>query len=214
MGDYADYCGSLDVRYFSQVQYDQLTEYGDEATFNNWIHGTLIPMAEDVIDRYVGHPFGTPSLGTFILDGSGKSVLFFPVKWTPLIGLSIGSVNGAAIPDITAVKVYDQYVRYDCGNFIEGKQNVVFYGSYGYLDKDRAPIVPDGVKYVCAQLCANVLLDGVRRNMSPELFRSILLTRTAEGERGIGSLWASPHVFTEELKEMLEEYRIIWTDIG
>ena len=214
MGDYSDYCGSLDVRYYCQTQWDQLTEAASEADFNNWIAGTLIPHAEGIIDRYVGHSFGTPSLGTFTLDGSGKSVLFFPTKWTPLIGLSAGSVSGAAIPDITAVKVYDQYLRYDGGNFIGGKQNCVFYGSYGYLDKDRGPIVPDSVKYVCSQLCANVLLDAVRRNMSPELFRAILMTRTSEGEKGIGSLWASPHVFTEEFKEMLEDYRIIWADIG
>lgn len=213
MGDYSDYCGSLDVRYIAQTQYDQLTEFATEAAFNNWISGTLIPQAEGIIDRYTGHQFGTPSLGTFVLDGSGKSILFFPTKWTPLIGLSAGSVDGVGLT-MTQIKVYDQYIRYNNGNFTQGKQNCVFYGSYGYLDKNGSPIVPDSVKYICAQLCANVLLDMVRRNVAPDLFRQILLTRTAEGERGIGSLWASPHIFTEELKNMLNEYRIVWADIG
>lgn len=213
MGDYADYAGSLDVRYYCQTQWDQLTEFVDVATFNNWIVGTLIPQAESLIDRYVGHPFGTPSLGTFVLDGDGRSTLFFPAKWTPLIGLGAGSVNGVGIA-IGDVKVYDQYVRWDGGSFTSGKQNVVFYGSYGYLDKNRTPIVPDSVKYVCAQLCSNVILDMVRRNMSPDLFRSILLSRTSEGEKGIGALWAAPTIFHDELKTMLDDYRIHWVDLG
>ena len=166
-----------------------------------------------MIDRYIGHQFGTPSLGIFTLDGSGKSVLFFPPKWTPLIGLSAGSVDGVGLV-MGGVKVYDQYIRYENGSFTEGKKNCVFYGSYGYLDKNGAPIVPDSIKYVCAQLCANVLLDMVRRNVAPELFKQILLTRTAEGGMGVGSLWASPQVFTEELKNMLEGYRITWAEIG
>jgi hypothetical protein len=213
MGDYADYCGSLDVRYLCQTQYDQLTEFTDDATFIAWMKGTLIPMCEKIIDSYVGHPFGTPSLGTFILDGSGKSSLFFPPKWTPLIGLSAGSIDSSAV-NVDDLKIYDQYIRYSGGNFTEGKLNCVFYGSYGYLDKDRAPVVPDDIKYVCAQLGANVIVDMVRRNVTPDLFRQVLMTRTSEGARGLGSMWASPYLFTTELKDICDKYRILWADIG
>lgn len=207
MGTYGTYCGSADVRYFAQVQYDQLTEFGDESTFNSWVEGTLIPKAEFIVDNYVGHSFGTPSYGTLNLDGSGKSTLFLPVKYCPPLGFSAGSLDSAAI-NTDQLKCYDQYIRWDGGNFTEGKQNVVLYGSYGYSS------LPHDIQYVTAQLCANLLLDMVRRNVAPDLFREILLTRSAEGEKGIGSLWASPHVFTSEMKEILEKYRIEWWDVG
>jgi len=212
MGDFADYCGSLDVRYYCQTQYDQLTEYGDVATFNNWIAGTLIPQAEKVIDRYIGHHCGTPSYGTLNLDGSGKQVVWLPAKYTPFIGASGGSIDSVGIT-MSDLRYYDQHIARNAGNFPTGFQNVTLNGSWGYLDGNRLPIVPEDIQYICSQLCANVILDLVRRNVAPEIFRQIMVTRTMEGERGMGSLWASPFVLTEELRQMLNEHKIKWVDI-
>jgi len=210
MGNFGTYCGTALVRYYSQVKYGQLG-LASETVFNDFI-GSLIPRAEKIIDSYCNHNFGTPSFGTFTLDGSGKSLLFFPPKWTPLIGLNAGSVDSSAVT-IGNIKVYDQYVRYDGGNFAEGKQNVVFYGSYGYLDENRVPIVPPDVSHVCAQLCANVLMDMVRRRVLPDMFLKVGMTGDDTRITGY-TLFAAPDIFTLGLQNSLNKYKITWVDIG
>jgi len=205
MGTYGTYCGSLDVRYFCQTQWDQLTEFTDVAEFNNWVEGTLIPKAEGMVNAYCNHAFGTPSFGTMRLDGSGRASLFLPPEYTPLIGIDAGSVDGVGITASDLV-CYEQFIRYDGGIFPSGKKNVVLYGSFGYAE------LPHDIQYVTAQLCANVILDMIRRNMSPELFRQAMLSR--QGSDPVPSLWASPNIFSSELKRMLFPYKIAWVDIG
>lgn len=213
MGDYSDYCGTLDVYYLSQIAYEQLTNFVDQSAFNTWLSNVLIPAAEKTVDGYCNRAFGTPSLGTFVLDGGGRSWLPFPPKWTPLIGFGAGSVGGVAI-SVSDVKVYDTYVRYDGGSFQEGKQNVVFYGSYGFLDYQRTPIVPADVTLVTAQLCANVLNDMIRRNVAPEIFRNLVFRQYQQNTEELTSLFVLPMSFSQDLKNRLDPYRVSWIDIG
>jgi hypothetical protein len=194
-------CGTLDVLYLSQVAYGQVPAITSQTEFNSFINGTLIPAAEKFIDGYCGHSFGTPTPGTLTLDGNGKQVLFLPPKYAPMIGVSAGSVNGVAITPITAVHAFDQHLEYRNGNWTSGCKNVVLYGSYGYAS------MPKDISYVCAQICANVLLDMVRRRMAPDLFASVM-----QGGGQVGSLWASPDVFTENLRKTLDPYVIKWID--
>lgn len=172
--------------------------------FNSFINGTLIPQAEKFIDSYCGHTFGTPTPGTLTLDGNGKSVLFLPPKYCPLIGVGAGSIDNTAITPITDVHAHDQYLEYYNGNWNAGCKNVVIYGSYGYTS------IPKDINYVCAQICANVLMDMVRRRMAPDLFSSVMEGR----EPAFSSLWASPDVFTPNLQKLLDAYKITWVDFG
>jgi len=219
MGDYGTYCGTELVVYLSQVKWDQLKTYFSEALLNSFIVGTLIPEAEKIVDTYCNHGFGTPSYGTFTLDGSGKDVLFWPPKWTPLIGLGAGSVSGVGVTiggayNSTGVKVYDQYLRYNGGIFNTGKLNCVFYGSYGYLsEKDgTVPIVPRDVEYVTGQIAANVLADLTRRARAPDVMMDLMQGGGAGDV--FRTLFAHPDVFPPSLQRKLDPYVIKWVDIG
>jgi hypothetical protein len=213
MGNYGTYCGTLEVYYMSQVAYEQLTNYVDEAAFNNWLLGTLIPSAEKTVDGYCNRSFGTPSYGTFSMDGNGSSWLPFPPKHTPLIGFSAGSVNGSGIT-IGDVKVYDTYIRREGSGFPDGKQNVVLYGSYGFLDHQRVPVVPADVRVVTATMCANVIADMVRRNIAPEIFRNLVFRQYQQNTEELTSLFVLPMLFSQDLKNRLDPYRVSWIDIG
>lgn len=189
-----------------------MKEASSLGALNTWIEDFVIPEAEKVVDGYCNHAFGTPSYGTFNLDGSGKQTLFFPPKWTPLIGVSAGSVDGTGISVTSAdLHIYNEMVRRESSNFPEGKLNVVFYGSYGYLDKDRGAIIPRDVEYVTAQLSANVLLDLVRRNKAPDFFADFL---AGGGGGDIGAIFAMPTLFSKNLKVMLDPYHVNWVEVG
>lgn len=213
MGDYADYCGTLDVYYMSQTAYTQLTNFADQTTFNNWLANTLIPAAEKTVDGYCNRSFGTPSLGTFVMDGSGKNVLFLPPKYTPMIGLSAGSIGGVGAT-MGNIYVYDKYLKREGSSFPSGKQNVVFYGSYGFLDKDRTPIVPTDVTIVTATLCANWINDMVRRNVAPQVFRNLVFRQYQQNTEELTSLFVLPMNFSQDLKNRLNPYRVLWVDVG
>jgi hypothetical protein len=195
------YCGSALVKYYSQVAYSQVS-MGSEAELNNFVVGTLIPQASKIIDNYVGHSFGTPSVGTFTYDGSGKTVLFLPLENTPFIGLTAGSVSNAGLT-VANVKVHDQYLELDGGAFTKGKKNVTIFGSYGYVT------LPNDIQFVCAQLAANVLVDMVRRKVYPDAFLAM-----AGSGGDAQALMASPTTFTKALKEQLDGYRVLWIDVG
>lgn len=206
MGTYGTYCGTELPRYLSQVEPSQLRTLNTDALYNGFLEGTLIPKAEKFIDGYCNHSFGTPNKGWINLDGSGKSVLFLPPEYCPPIGFSAGSVNGVAI-NTTLIHSYEQHLKYEDNVFLSGEKNVALNGSWGYAT------LPDDIQYVCGQLCANILLDMVRRNMAPDLFMS--LTGASEsGGPGISTLFAMPNVFTKGLKEILNAYRIQWIDLG
>lgn len=196
------YCGSALVKYYSQIAYSQVS-MGSEAELNNFVAGTLIPQASKIIDQYCGHDFGTPTLGTFTYDGSGKTVLFLRPEHTPFLGLSAGTVESAAIT-VANVKVHDQFLQFNDGShWTTGEMNCVFYGSHGYAS------MPKDIEFVCAALCANILNDMVRRKVYPDIFMAI-----AQAGGDAGALMASPQVFTKALREMLESYRIMWVDLG
>lgn len=211
--EFGTYCGTEIVKYISQVKYDQLAYFKDltEADYDGWLEGTLIPSAERFIDGYVNHSFGTPSFGTLNLDGSGKRTLWMPPPHAPMIGISGGSIDSVGLI-LSDLAIYDQYIRYS-SNFPHGRQNVVLFGSWGYLDKDREPIVPADISNVCAQLCSNMILDMVRRNMAPDLFQAIMAGGDTAGA-GIRTLWAQPAILTAPLKDLLDDYRILWVDVG
>jgi len=213
MGDYADYCGSLDVHYYSQVAYTQLANFVDVAAFNNWLTGTLIPSAEGIVNGYCNRSFGTPSYGTFVMDGSGKGVQFMHPHFTPLIGLSMGSIGGVGV-SMSDIYVYDKYLKRQGSGFPSGKQNVVFYGSYGYLDYQRVPIVPPTIRQVTATLVANWINDMVRRNIAPEIFRNLVFRQYQTNTEELTSLFVLPMNFSQDLKNMLDPYRVTWVNLG
>lgn len=167
--------------------------------------GTLIPMAEKMVDGYCNHSFGTPTIGTWLFDGNGKSTLFLPPTYYPMIGISAGSVDSSAIT--ANLKVYDQYLKLTTGNFISGEKNVTIYGSYGYTS------IPKDVEYVTAQITSNVLANMVKQNVVPDLMVAMVGNNT-QGAGGINQLFAAPNVFPETLRQLLEPYRVNWVDIG
>lgn len=105
-------------------------------------------------------------------------------------------------------------MRRDGGNFQEGKQNVTFYGSYGFLDYQRTPIVPADVRVVTATLCANVINDMVRRNVAPEVFRNLVFRQYQQNTEELTSLFVLPMLFSQDLKNRLDPYKISWIDVG
>lgn len=203
------YCGTALVKFIGQTSYNQLTGVLNPATLNNYVQGTLIPSAERMIDDFVGRREGTlrhfnahGSL-SWLLDGSGKTAIFFPPRYCPPI--YIGNVNidgastGASSP--TQIKMHEQYVDYDNSRFRKGHLNIEFFGTYGYI------YVPKDIEYMTAQLCANVLNDVVRRRASDGAVSTDFATIAT-------SLFGSPQVFTDEMRKRLKTYRIKWVDVG
>lgn len=195
----------------SGVQASQLGTMGSSWTqtqFDSFIQGTLIPEAERFVDSYCNHSFGTPTLGTLTLDGNGKEVLFLPPKYCPMLGIGAGSINSVAIT-ASSIHCHDQYLEYHDNTFTEGCRNIVLYGSYGYVT------MPKDIEFVTAQLCANILADIVRRKMAPDLFANILASAGPQSYQSqFSTLFAMPDVFSPNLKQMLEPYKITWLDVG
>jgi len=198
-----DYCGTEEVRYMAQVVYDQIGFSGD-SVFNEWMGSYLIPAASRFIDTYCHHSFGS-YLGTVLLDGSGKQVLWFPPKWCPIISVVKGTLDTSAIT-VANLKVHDQYLDWDGGIFTKGKHNVQIELKYGYNS------VPDDIRFVATQLAANVLLDMVRRQVTPDVFMK-LMQGGGEGG-GVRSLFFAPEILPKTAKSVLENYRIHWVDLG
>ena len=194
------------MRFLSQVAHDQLGEFADEAEWNNWINGTLIPQADNFIDTFCQHQFGSLR-GTLRLDGNGKDVLWFPPGTCPILRFTAGSLDTTAIT-VSDLKIHKQYVEWDGGVFTEGEQNVVFDVSYGY------DATPDDIAFVSAQLCSNILTDMIRRRVAPEIFMSFIGRDRAESSAGLRTLFASPDVLSPPLEHVLEKYRILWVDLG
>jgi hypothetical protein len=195
------YCNADLVKALSQIQYQQVG-YASDSDYEDFINQNLIPHASKIIDSYVGHGFGTPTAGTFTYDGSGKEVLFLPINNSPFLGVSAGSINSVGVT-ASDVKIHDQYLELDGGVFTKGKQNVVFYGSYGYAT------MPSDIQFSCAQLSANMLSDMVRRKVYPDLF----MPMSANGGDA-GVLMANPKVFTAAIKDLLDPYKLTSIDIG
>jgi len=213
MADWGTYCGTQSVIYLCQTSFDQLNfKAGGEANFGSWIQGTLIPQAEGFIDTFCNHGFGTPSYGTWLLDGNGKTFIPVPLARRPLIGIGSLSIGGVA-QSSGIIKVHNDFVELDGGNFSTGKLNVTMYGSYGYLNGQGTPIVPQDISFVCAQLCANVINDMVRRRILPDAFMAMLKSPEATDVKYRG-FFNAPHILPAALQEVLENYRVTYSDVG
>jgi len=71
-------------------------------------------------------------------------------------------------------------------------------------------VVPDDVKYVTCQICANALRNMLKRWIAPqEITRIIMGGRSTGGMRGF---YAEDIALTEGLKARLDRYR--FADIG
>jgi len=187
------YCHPLTVKFLSQIEHTQL-ELDTDGDYESFIKEVIIPPAQKIVDGYCNHNFNNNS-GTVTLDGNGKGVLTIPPPYVPIISAGTVTVDDS---DVTSnIKTYDTYLAYDGGTFTEDEQNVVITLSYGYSS------VPADVEYVTAQLCANMLAELVRKKMLPDTVAQVL-----NAAAGSGAMFSSPRVFTKELKEMLNPYRI------
>jgi hypothetical protein len=208
------YVTAQTVKYLAQVSHTQL-DMEDEIEFDSFITDHLIPQCERFIDNWVcrqGGRDGTVryfnlTTDTFTLDGNGKSVLFVPPRFAPLRSVGTLTIDGGAITasDI-AVGNYGQYIEYDGGIFTSGEMNISVTGSYGYAN------VPADISYIAGQLCANVLLDMVRRRIAPQYFISWLQGRGQSIE--IRTLFAQPVMLNFDFKRLLNNYRIKWVELG
>lgn len=197
------YCGTADVAILSQVEYQQLG-FGSVGTYNSWLAGTLIPMAQKFVDNYVNHNFSA-NYGTITCDGSGKETQIIPpsclVNGTPthllplpLVTVTEVSVDGT-VETLSEFQTYKTFITWEDNVFCRGRQNVVIKGTYGFTS------VPDDIKYVTAQLCANAVTEMVRKRMLPDLVVPVL---TGGGD--VGVLFNSPKVLTKNEKEILWQY--------
>ncbi len=96
------YCGTIDIAYLGgDIQYQQLG-FATAATYYNWIYGTLIFKAQDVVDNYAGHNFKAND-GTITLDGGGKEALH--INRIGLVDGSPPTLLPLPLRDITSVVI-------------------------------------------------------------------------------------------------------------
>lgn len=194
------------VKILSQITADQLDNIADDTALNNFLSGTLIPKAQELIDYYCNHSFEL-RLVDYYLDGSGKSTLFLPPEYCPPVMFGTITVDGVAVT-ITDIHLSEQFIQWATGSFnASNPKGVHLIGSAGY------ETIPSDIQFVTDQLCSNTLLDMVRRKMAPDLFAEIIRAGPETGGGG-RNLLAAPWVFTKDLKQMLEPHRIIWVDLG
>ena len=204
-----DYCTPLTVKFLAQVEYNQFN-FDTDPDYEAFIDETLIPAAMWFIDNYVGHNFGSNGPGTILLDGSGKEAQhisrigrvdtgsgYEPPRLLPVPMMSITAVSFDGVAKTaTDFQMYDEIITYKNNVFPTGRQNIKIEGSWGYAS------VPDDIRYVDAQICANLLTEMVRSRMLPDLITPIL---TGGGD--VGVLFSSPKVLTQNEKEILDRYR-------
>lgn len=208
------YASAEIVKYLAQVDHTQIN-FQTETDLDSFLNDHLIPQCESFVDGWVcrqGARDGTVryfnlTTDSFTLDGNGKSVLFIPPRFAPLVSVGTLTIGGAAVT-ASDIKIgnYGQYIEFDGGNFTRGKMNVEVTGTYGYTN------VPSDIAYTTAQLCANVLLDLVRRRIAPSYFISWLQGRGQSIE--IRTLFAQPVMMNFDSKRILDNYRIRWIEVG
>ncbi len=194
----SSYCNADLVKTMSQVKYTQL-EYASDEEFKTAITNTFIPMAQVIIDSFCEHNFQNNKDATLTLDGNGKKVLFIQNPYVPLI-----SVTEVLIDDVNVtsdVKVYKTFLRYNNGVFtknVSNGQNVSLKFDYGYTS------VPDDIKFVCAEVCALMLNEQVRKKLMPDL-----MMQAMQSDGVGGGLLQNPRVLTPDLKSILNKYRFV-----
>lgn len=199
------YTDAETVRYFAQVDREQLN-FKNETDYDSFINDVLIPKAQALIDHYCNHSF-TLRLVDYYLDGSGKSTLWLPPEYCPPVMFGTVTVDGVSVT-IADIHLSEQFIQWDGGSFnASSPKGIHLIGSAGF------GTIPTDIQMVTDQLCANSLLDMVRRKMAPDLFSEIIRAGPETGGGG-RNLLAAPWIFTKDLKQMLEPHRIIWVDIG
>ena len=203
------YCTAANVNLISQVTYEQLNGFASAAALDTFITNDLIFQAERIIDDFVGRREGTlrhfnpHGSVSWYLDGSGKSTVWTPPKYSPTLKVYNVHINGASMgwSSPANIKIYDQYLTVPGARFRKGDLNVQIYGTYGYL------LIPHDIEYMATQMCANILLDMVRRRQAGGATSTDFATMTT-------SLFGSPAIFTDDMRMRLKSYRIKWLDIG
>ena len=194
------------VKIISQVTFDQLDGIADDAFLVDFLEGTLIPKAQEIINHYCNHRFDL-HLVDYYLDGSGKRTLWLPPEYCPPFMFGTVTVDGVEIA-ISQLHLSEQFIQWDSGSFNSSPpKGVHLIGSAGY------GTIPTDIQMVTDQLCSNMLLDMVRRKMAPDLFAEVIRAGPETGGGG-RNLLAAPWIFTKDLKETLEPHRIIWVDLG
>ena len=206
------YCSTLDVNLFSQINWEQL-DFESLGAYGDWIHGTLIPKAMDMVDQYCRHNF-QDNVGTIYVDGRGKETIHltsagvvtkwpdgypeFPIGLLPVPLMEVTAITIDTVAQaLTDFRTYNTHIAHRwSGVFCEGRQNVMIVARFG------AGTVPHDVQYVTAQICTHALADMVRmRKMSD------LVTPVLEGGGNLNMLFRSPSVLTENERSILNKYR-------
>jgi len=220
------YCDVEDVKTLSQVEYQQLG-FASDAAYEGWISGTLIPMAIDAVNNYVGHNFYL-NHGTILVDGSGKrvqlisrsaSVVYSNQAETntgdpepaellplPLIAITGLSIDGVA-EDVDNVEVYQTHLASESTVFSSGRLNVEIVGTWGY------GTYPEDIRYVTAQVSANILTEMIRRRMLPDVVTPVLESGNVS-ERVVRLLTRTPLAITRAEKNILDKYRFHNIEVG
>jgi len=208
------YSGTAEIYFLSGMRKEILGEFEaqGQSVYNAYVNGTLIPQAENFIDTYCGGRDGTlrrfnSNLGTWRQDGSGKSVLFVPPKYTPLMGTPTITIDASAVSD-TIIKIHDQFIQLDGASFRKAPMNVYLKGTHGYVT------VPQDISYICGQLCANALLDMARRNTAEDAASAGPGRLDFNTMFGNPAIFGAPSILTSDMRNRLDAYRIKWTDLG
>ncbi|GAF75875.1 unnamed protein product, partial [marine sediment metagenome] len=188
----------MDVNLLSQINFEQL-DFENLGAYGDWIHGTLIPKAMDMVDRYCRHNF-QDNVGTIYVDGRSRETVHvtsagvvtqwpdgypeFPIGLlpVPLMEVTAISIDGVA-QTLANFFTYNTHVAYENCVFCEGRQNVVITARFGY------GTIPHDIQYVTAQLCAHIIADMVRMRKMPDLITPVL-----EGGGNLNMLFRSPNV--------------------
>jgi hypothetical protein len=164
------------------------------------------------VDGWCGANFLNNS-GTIVVDGTGKETQLFTkaalingapadLLPLPLITVSAVSIDGSA-QDVSGIQVYPRFLTYEDDRFDKGRQNIQIVGTWGYTS------VPEDIRHVTAQLCANVITEMLRVQRIPDLITPII-----EGGGSLGVLFRSPRVLTKNEKDLLRRYRQLEVDFG
>ncbi len=205
------YCSTLDVNLFSQINFEQL-DFENLGAYGDWIHGTLIPKAMDMVDHYCRHNF-QDNVGTIYVDGRSRETVHvtsagvitqwpdgypeFPIELMPVPLMKVTAVTiDTVVQTLSNFRTYNTHVVYVNNVFCEGRQNVVIAARFGY------GTIPHDIQYVTAQICTHAIADMVRMRKIPDLVTPVL-----EGGGNLNMLFRSPSVITKNEKEIMNKYR-------
>lgn len=214
------YITAAEVKTIARITYDQIG-LATDAAYTTFLTNELIPHATDLIDNHVGHDF-LLTTGTIRLDGSGKEtqhvnrfgsvIVGGTTSYPQLLPLPLTFVGTIVIDGVTQTlanfQIYKTYVTHENNYFASGRQNVDLVATWGYGTVSGD--VPEDIKYITGQVCANALRNMLKRWIAPqEITRIIMGGRSTGGMRGF---YAEDISLTDGLKERLNRYR--FTDVG